>query len=738
MDQFSLETKIREVVYELSQPTMMRCNIPYIYIVSDCIRQIDQQQLSIDYLKQQIRQQNENQQNHQIETNRRYSEIDALQKQQKKLEQEIMKNLTEAQQSSANFKSRVEKMEMELEQQKSNYQVTMNSQYKTQSDLDQLAKKQAEYSVAFNNKIEDFMKDYYTYFVENRNQVHDISKEQQQTSKYVQSQYKQLEQLEIYKNLSEQSQSSLADRVEWIIKEMNHLVNQEYFKFTFDKEEKSRMEDNQFLKGAVQLLQSQVQVYNISFDERVKGLEMFEIQYRQQLNSFQQQMNSQTENYQKFFKETSQQLQSQNTALNVIQDFQKNSEEKISLIVNNQIGVFQTNLNNQMKKLTDQFNGLKVTIAKEMTQEFNYKLEDIRQQLLNESLKQLNIRLATFELQIQELKNKQYQKDAEVQVILSDNSLSQQEQLQNFIIEQIDMKMTSSSSFKGQKVVRRNSICLNAKGGFNLIQAGHADIQKSLVLSEQLSEQLEDMKTDIQMLFEMREEMEQKFKVFEADFSVAIQNFDRNHSHVLKLKSDIFNDTEYLNSQIKILFREKDIINRKFSLLLQLFSGGSEVAQITVAYLLKQLKDPIKFTSDLGMVFEFRNEICSYRQSNYTIEDLLKKSFQSFIDSWDKSELLEVREFNPHWYFNKYIYKNHASLSKTLDRSFEKTIKCTTQTVVDGEEFVRRSGRQRNTSQKQSIMMSMDSTRQKKVTVRSMYKQQERDDSNECFPKVKK
>lgn len=78
------------------------------------------------------------------------------------------------------------------------------------------------------------------------------------------------------------------------------------------------------------------------------------------------------------------------------------------------------------------------------------------------------------------------------------------------------------------------------------------------------------------------------------------------------------------------------------------------------------------------MVFEFRNEICSYRQSNYNLEDLLKKSFQIFIDSWDKSELLEVREFNPNWYFNKYISKNHFGLSKTLDRSLEKTIKCTT------------------------------------------------------------
>ncbi|CAD8069169.1 unnamed protein product [Paramecium primaurelia] len=730
MDQFSIETKIREVVYELSQPTMMR--------LSDCLRQIDQQQLNIDNLKQQIRQQNDNQQNHQIETNRRYSEIDNLQKQQKKLELEIMKNLTQNQQSSTHLKSRIESLEKELEQQKNNSQFVINSQIKTQSDLDQLAKKQAEHTETFNKKIDEFFKDYYTFFVDSRNQVNKISKDQQLLQKDVQNQCLQLEQLGTFKDLSESQYSSLTQRVEWIINEMNHLVNQDYFKFTFDKEEKSRMEDNQFIKGAVQSLQSQVQVYNISFDERVKGLEMFEIQYRQQLNSFQQQMNTQTENYQKFFKETTQQLQNQNSNLNELQDFQKNAEEKISILVNNQISVFQTNINQQMKKLTDQFNGLKATIAKEMSQEFNYKLEDIRQQLLNESLKQQNMKLAIFELQLQEIKNKQYQKDVEVQVILSDNSLSQQEQLQNFIIEQIDMKITSSS-FKGQKITRRNSICQNTKGGFNLIQIGQSEnTQKSLVLNELLNEQLEDMKTDIQMLFEMREEMEQKFKVFEADFSVAIQNFDRNHSHVLKLKSDIFNDTEYLNNQIKILFREKDIMNRKFSLLLQLLSGCSELTQITVAYLLKQLKDPIKFTSDLGMVFEFRNEICSYRQSNYTIEDLLKKQFQSFIDSWDKSELLEVREFNPYWYFNKYIYKNHVGLSKTLDRSFEKTIKCTTQTVVDGEEYVRRSGRQRNTSQKQSIMMSMDSTRQKRVTVRSIYKQQEIDDCNECFPKVKK
>ncbi|CAD8092138.1 unnamed protein product [Paramecium sonneborni] len=729
MEAFSLETRIREVVYELSQPTMMR--------LSDCLRQIDQQQLNIDYLKQQIRQQNDNQQNHQIEANRRYAEIEALQKQEKKLELDIMKNLTQNQQTSTHLKSKIESLEKELEQQKNNFQFQINSQIKTQSDLDQLAKKQAENTETFNKKIDEFFKDYYTIFVDSRNQVSKISKEQQQLQKDVQNQNQQLEQLGIFKDIADQQCQSLSQRVEWIINEMNHLVNQDYFKFTFDKEEKSRIEDNQFLKGAVQQLQSQVQVYNMSFDERVKGLEMFEIQYRQQLNSFQQQLNSQTENYQKFYKETTQQFQHQNYALNMIEEFQKNIQEKIQLIVNSQIAVFQTNVGSQLKKMIDQFNTLKTTIVKDMAQEFNYKLEDIRQQLLNESLKQQSIKLAAFDQQIKDLQNKQYQKDVEVQVILSDNSLSQQEQLQNYIIEQIDLKITNSS-FKGQKMTRRNSIGQNTKGGFNLIQVSLVDNQRSLVQNEQLNEQLEDMKTDIQMLFEMREEMEQKFKVFEADFSVAIQNFDRNHSHVLKLKSDVFNDTEYLNNQIKILFREKELMNRKLSLILQLLSGGSEMIQITVAYLLRQLKDPIKFTSDLGMVFEFRNEICSYRQSNYQVEDLLKKSFQSLIDLWDKSELLEVREYNPHWYFNKYIYKNHIGLSKTLDRSQEKPIKCTTQTIVDGEEYIKKSGRQRNTSQKQSIMMSIDSARQRKITVRSVYKQQERDDSNEFFPKVKK
>lgn len=93
---------------------------------------------------------------------------------------------------------------------------------------------------------------------------------------------------------------------------------------------------------------------------------------------------------------------------------------------------------------------------------------------------------------------------------------------------------------------------------------------------------------------------------------------------------------------------------------------------------MKQLKDPIKFSSDLGGVFEYRNDICTYRTSTYTLEDLLKKSLQSLIDFWDRNELLEVREYNPHWYFHRHVFKNPISLSKTLDKSLERTIKCTT------------------------------------------------------------
>lgn len=37
--------------------------------------------------------------------------------------------------------------------------------------------------------------------------------------------------------------------------------------------------------------------------------------------------------------------------------------------------------------------------------------------------------------------------------------------------------------------------------------------------------------------------------------------------------------------------------------------------------------------------------------------------------------MLEVRDYNPHWYFHKYIFKNHIALSKTLDKSLERTIK---------------------------------------------------------------
>ncbi|CAD8070639.1 unnamed protein product [Paramecium primaurelia] len=734
MNEFSIETKIREVVYELSQPIMMR--------LSDCLRQMDQQQLNNDYVQQQIRQQNDNQQNHQLEANKISTEINNLQRSQKLLELEIIKNQTQVQQQQINFIQKIEQVEKVLEQQKNTSQFVINQQMKTQSDLDQLAKEQTEYTEIFNKKIDEFFKDYYSFFVDCRNQVNQIQKSQQLLSKDVQNQSLKLDQLVIFKDLSEKQYSSITKRVEWMINEMNNFVNQDYFKFTLDKEEQSRIEDNQFLKGTISKLQNQIEVYNKSLDERIKSLEMFEIKNDQQWNTFQQQLNYQNENFQKHFKEITKELQNQNNAINMIEDFQKNIQEKISIIVNNQISVFQININNQINKLEDQFNSLKAIIAKEMSQEFNYKLEDMRQQLLQESLKQQNIKLAAFELQILEQKKQQQQRDVEVQVIISDNQLNQQQQLENFIIEQIDMKLTNGI-FIGQKGHGRNTIIQNMKGGFNLTQVGQTDYQQSFVQSEELNEelnkQLEDMKINIkQMLLEIKEDMEQQLKVYEANVSIAMQNFDKNHYHVLKLKSDIFNDTEYLNNQIKILFREKDVINKKLQLILQLFSGSTEVTQITVAYLLKQLKDPIKFTSVQGIVFELRNEICNYRQTNYSIEDLMKKSLQSFIDSWDKSELLEVKEYNPHWYFNKYIYKNLVGQSKTVERSLEKTIKYSTQTQADSELYINRSGRQRNLSQRQSIMMSLDSTRQRRGAANSVLKQSERNDSNEYLPKVKK
>ncbi|CAD8174606.1 unnamed protein product [Paramecium octaurelia] len=722
MDEFSIETRIRQVVYELSQPLMIR--------LSDCLKQIDEQQLNIDSLKQQIRQQNESQQSNQFEAAKRYTQIDILLKQQRILELEIIKNQNQASQSSTQLKSKIELIEKEIEQQKSHSQFVINSQLKTQNDLDQLGKKQTEYSEIFNKKIDEFFKDYYTFFIDCRNQVSQIQKSEQFLLKDFQNQNLQLEQLGIHKDLQEKKLSSLAERVEWIINEMNHLVNEDYLQFTLDKEEKSRAEDNQLLKGTISNLQSQIEVYNLSIDERIKGLEMLELQNRQQADSFQQLLNNQTDNFQKHFNQISKELLDYNKTLNKIDEFQKKIQEKIPAIVNSHLAVFQANFSSQMNKLADQFHSLKATIAKEMSQEFNYKLDDIRSQLLNESLKQQSIKLAAFESQMLEQKKKQQKKDVELQVILSDNSLSQQEQLQNFIIEQIDIKLTNCLQI-GQKVGRINS--LSSKGGYNLTQVGQGENQ------ELLDENLEDMKTSVkQMLLDMKDEMEQKLKEYETGYTAAMQNFDKNHYHVLKLKSDIFNDTEYLNNQIKILFREKDVINRKFQLLLQLFSGNTEIAQITAAYLLKQSKGPIKFTSVIGTVFELRNEVCNYRQLNYSIEDLLKKSLQSVIDCWDKSELLEVREYNPHWYFNKYIYKNLGGQSKTLDRSQDKTIILTTQTQADSEVYINRSGRQRNLSQRHSILMSLDSTRPKRVAANSVMKQSERDDSNERFPKVKK
>ncbi|CAK81589.1 unnamed protein product (macronuclear) [Paramecium tetraurelia] len=722
MDEFSIETRMRQVVYELSQPLMIR--------LSDCLRQIDEQQLSIDNLKQQIRQQNESQQSNQLDAAKRYTEIDILLKSQRILELEIIKNQHQAQQSSAQLKSKIEFMEKEVEQQKSHSQFVINSQLKTQNDFEQLKKKQTEYAETFSKKIDEFFKDYFTFFVDCRNQVSQISKSQQMLLKDVQNQSVQLEQLGIHKDLQEKKQSSLDLRVEWIVKEMNHLINEDFFKFTLDKEEQSRAEDNRLLKGTIQNLQSQIEVNNVSIDERIKGLETLEQQNRQQGNSFQQQLNNQTENFQKHFKEISKELQDYNKTLNTIDEFRKKIQEKIPTIVNSHLAVFQININSQMNKLSDQFNSLKATIAKEMSQEFNYKLDDIRSQLLTESLKQQSIKLAAFESQMLEQKKKQQKKDVELQVIISDNSLSQQEQLQNFIIEQIGIKLTNWSQI-GQKVGRINSMA--TKGGYNLTQLGQVDNY------EFLDENLEDVKASVkQILLDMKDEMEQKLKEYETSITTAMQNFDKNHYHVLKLKSDIFNDTEYLNNQIKILFREKDVINRKFQLLLQLFSGSTEVAQITAAYLLKQSKDQIKFTSTTGTVFELRNEICNYRQINYSIEDLLKKSLQSVIDCWDKSELLETREYNPHWYFNKYIHKNLVGQSKTLDQSQEKTNIYTTQTQADCEVYVNRSGRQRNLSQRHSILMSLDSTRPKRVGANSVMKQSERDDSNERLPKVKK
>jgi len=71
---------------------------------------------------------------------------------------------------------------------------------------------------------------------------------------------------------------------------------------------------------------------------------------------------------------------------------------------------------------------------------------------------------------------------------------------------------------------------------------------KITVLWDRITDQLDDIRTDIQILNEIREEGDQRFKLFETEYNLGMSKLERNHSILLKLKSDVHNDLEYLNS----------------------------------------------------------------------------------------------------------------------------------------------------------------------------------------------
>lgn len=70
---------------------------------------------------------------------------------------------------------------------------------------------------------------------------------------------------------------------------------------------------------------------------------------------------------------------------------------------------------------------------------------------------------------------------------------------------------------------------------------------------------MEDLKADVQLINELREELDEKLRVFEAEFTLGMQKVEKNHSTLLKLQSDNFNNNEYILSKLNSFAREKEI-----------------------------------------------------------------------------------------------------------------------------------------------------------------------------------
>lgn len=90
-------------------------------------------------------------------------------------------------------------------------------------------KKQAESNEVFNKKIEEFFRDYYTFFVECRNQVSQINKEYILLNKELKASQTIIDELSKQKEYQLQLNLGVNSRLEMIATEMIECVHRDVF-----------------------------------------------------------------------------------------------------------------------------------------------------------------------------------------------------------------------------------------------------------------------------------------------------------------------------------------------------------------------------------------------------------------------------------------------------------------------------------------------------------------------------
>ncbi|KAM3147248.1 hypothetical protein pb186bvf_000499 [Paramecium bursaria] len=627
MEQYELETKIRQLVAEISAPGVVRGNQLSIIQVQQCLAILKDQQEKYEALE--IKYDNVNKSIAQIQFNQslRFNDLDIQSQTVKRIEQEFYKSQANAQQSLLQQKNMIEVLQQDNKNIKSHQEHISSYQVKLQSEQSQYNDKLQQMSDQQSQTMNNFFKEIFEQFIDTRNSIQTINKDFIYMKKQLAIHGKDIQQLMEDCEKCRNTRQTLQNKIDLLQQELNQYLLKDIFTQKFDGLEQVMLEQNNTLANRLKKL-SELNGNQIeSLDERMELLEKFEIQYRQALNGQQQNLNLLGEEFRVHAFDYVQKINKFSDEISTFSNQLNGFEAKFQDQFQYSINQLQLNIKKQIAALSSQFDEIKTQTFKKLNQEVQLMMDLQKQTIIEESIKKS---------QHFYQESQQFQKQGRVREIIEVRSIEVQVNIEkkqeiNVDVLQDLIERTLENNYRSLSLTsKQNLVSSNRKisSQVNTIQNAELVSISSNKQEDQINNQQypESVLINIQKLQSQLEDLIQKIDIFEQEFNLGITKFDKNNNILLKWRSDIYNDNEYLNNQVKILLREKEYSNKKLIQLTQIISCCSEAIFLLLSNQLVTSREPIKYgCKSIGQVIETKMDSVFYRGVLLSNDDMFKR-----------------------------------------------------------------------------------------------------------------